>query len=253
MEQVCSSLGIHPRRITRFASMVDIERHISPDPIRKAEMRVQKDIAAEAIVIVIICRLAPEKGLDIALESLHSVFSEISPDIRRRVRIIIAGDGPLRKQVEEDICKYRLSEHCVLWGEISAQEVVTLLAISNIFLYTGVRGACFPMAILEAMASGCAIIASTEPISNALLLAEGRGIAVSTRNVQEMSSALLRLLNDLELCRQMGTLARAYVATHHNPATFRRALLQATYWCGLDEILGSGIMTEAAVERAIRL
>src|SRR6266567_1206114 len=98
-----------------------------------------------------------------------------------------------------------------------------LLAISDIFLYSGTRGTNYSMAVLEAMASGCAVIASTRPLSNTHLLADGRGIAIPVENFEQMCQALVLLLNDLELCHKMGQLARTYVATHHSAAIFRRS------------------------------
>src|SRR5207245_3045197 len=133
------------------------------------------------------------------------------------------------KRLEEDIQRLELDQTCVFWGDIPAEEVITLLGISDIFLYTSTRGTCFPMAVLEAMASGCAVIASTEPMSNAHLLAEGRGIAVSPGDAEQTGTALVRLVNDPECCRQMGRLARAYIARHHSPALFRRTLMRSNY------------------------
>ena len=104
------------------------------------------------------------------------------------------------------------------------------------------------MAILEAMASGCAVIASKEPIGNAHLLAEGRGIAVDAGDAVQTSEALVRLVNDLELCRQMGRAARDYIATRHSPLQFRRNLQRVTCWSALDEILGIAKQSET-VER----
>src|SRR5260370_23053276 len=93
------------------------------------------------------------------------------------------------------------------------------------------------MAVLEAMAWGCAVIASELPISNAGLLAEGRGIAVAPGDVEQTSKALVQLLNDPELCRQMGVFARNYIASKHSAANFKRNLMRVTYWAGLDELL----------------
>jgi len=240
VEDICKRLGIPPSRITRFASMIEIDRHIVPDAASRANIREKKDIDSDAIVIAIICRLAPEKGLGIALESISRGLSALPPDLLTRVRVIIAGDGPLRKEIEADIQLRGLSQTCSLWGETSPADVISLLGISDIFLYTSTRGACFAMTILEAMASGCAVIASTQPMSNAHLLAEGRGIAVRAGDVIQTSEALARLVNDLELCRQMGRLARDYITLHHSPAMFMRTLLRATYWSNLDRILARG-------------
>jgi len=237
IEEGYKKIGIHDSRVTRYGSMIDINRHALPDAVSRAAQREQIGAADDAIVIAMVCRLSPEKGIDIALESISQALAALSADRRARVRLLIAGDGPIRKQVEASIRRFGLGQYCTLLGELSTGKVNTLLGISDIFLYTSTRGACFAMAILEAMASGCAVIASTEPLSNEVLLAEERGIAVPPRDVAETGKALERLLNDVELCHRMGVAARDYIAAHHSPTLFRRNLLRATCWCGLDELL----------------
>lgn len=103
------------------------------------------------------------------------------------------------------------------------------------------------MSILEAMASSCAVIASTRPISNAYLLAEGRGIAVPPGDVEQTSLALVQLINNPKLCREMGCLARDHIMVQHSPATFKRTLMRETSWSGLDEMLAAGKKAEAVV------
>jgi len=248
----CNQLGIPRSRITRFASMIDIHAHSPLDTSSQTKMREQKGIAAEAIVIAIVCRLDHEKGLDIAVESIDRALAALSLERRARVRVIIAGNGSLRTQIEEDIRGRRLDITCEMWGEISAQEVRSLLAISDIFLYTSVRGACMAMSVLEAMASGCAVIATTEPLSNSVLLADERGLVVPPGDVAQTSTALVRLINDVELRHKMGSMARTYVAEYNSPATFRRTLLRATYWSALDELLQIRAKTQViATERGV--
>lgn len=102
------------------------------------------------------------------------------------------------------------------------------------------------MAVLEAMASACAVVASTEPLSNALLLSEGRGFAVPAGNVTETSAALAQLLSDEQLCQRMGQLARQYIATHHSPEMFRRTLERTTGWAGLHELIDQHSLCQEA-------
>jgi glycosyltransferase involved in cell wall biosynthesis len=237
VEEACNAIGIRASRITRFASMIEVDRHPVLDAMSRANTREKYGIAADAVLIVMVCRLAPAKGIDIALESISQALSALSSELRARVCIIIAGDGELRQQVEEGIFLRGLSQAFSLWGETSAGDVISLLSISDIFLYTSTRGSCFSMAVLEAMASGCAVIASTEPMSNAHLLTEGRGIAVPPGDAEQTALALVQLVNDLELCHRMGDLARNYIAVHHSAVVFRRTLLRATCWSGLDEFL----------------
>ena len=229
--------GVHPGRIVRYAYMLDADRFTPPDKECRAKVRAEQGIAEDTRVIVLINRLAPEKGLEIAIPAIGQALAALSTDVRTRVRMIIAGDGPLRFQLQANIRQQGLDSVCTLWGEASPPDVVTLLAISDIFLYCGTRGTNYSMAVLEAMAAGCAVIASTRPLSNAKLLAGGRGIAVPAEDVKQTCEALVRLLNDPELCRQMGRLARDYVVTEHNAAKMQRALLRATYWASLSEFL----------------
>lgn len=228
VEEVCRGLGIPPHRLTRFGSMVDLNRHPILDVQSKARLREQYGIAANAIVVTLASRFMPEKGLDIAVKSIDCALAALPPELRERVRVIFAGDGPLRVQIEQDIQKYGLSQSCQLWGNLSSEEVFSLLSISDIFLNTTVRGTCLPMSILEAMASGCAVIATKEPLANACVLAEGRGIVVSSGDVEQTSTALIQLVNDAELRQQMGSQARAYIAAQHSPLQFRRILFKVT-------------------------
>lgn len=237
VEEMCQRLGVFTSRITRFNSMIEIDRHILLDAASRACVREKKGIDANTIVVAMACRLAPEKGLGVAVESISQALSALSPDLRTCLRLIIAGDGTVRQEVEEDIQQRGLSQTCLLWGDISHEEVLSLLSISDIFLSTTTRGTCFPMAILEAMASGCAVIASKEPIGNAHLLGEGRGIVVEAGDAVQTGEALTRLVNDLELCRQMGQSARDYIAMHHSPTSFRRILMRLTDWSELYKLL----------------
>src|SRR5215472_7345709 len=101
--EACTLLGVQPSRVTRFASMIDIWRHIVFDAGSRKNMREEKGIAADSIVVAIICRLAPEKGLRVAMEGISHALSLCSPEVRARIHVIIAGDGPEREQLEEDI------------------------------------------------------------------------------------------------------------------------------------------------------
>ncbi len=237
IDDVCIRLGIPQSRITRFASMIDLSSYPPSQAETPAVHAKSSAIPADAIVVSIVCRLAPEKGLGIAIAALGQVLATLPPEVRQRVQVIIAGDGPSRQQVEQDVQRQNLQQTCVFWGETSHAEVISLLKRSDVFLYTSTRGACFSMAILEAMATSCAVVASTLPLSNKTLLAGGRGIAVPPGDVAETASALERLLHNVELCHRMGALARDYVAREHSSTTFKQVLMRATYWSELDGLL----------------
>ena len=56
-------------------------------------------------------------------------------------------------------------------------------------------------------------------------------------DAEQISQALVLLLNDFKLCHKMGQLARNYVAMHHSAASLRRTLARVSGWSSLDEFL----------------
>jgi glycosyltransferase involved in cell wall biosynthesis len=223
-------LGVPASRITRYAYTVDT---ITFSPLAKAartKIRSEQGLAEDAIIITLINRLALEKGLNFAIEGIARALAELPPEIRQRVKVLIAGAGPLRSQVEADIMSYGIATDCILWGEAKASDVVMLLGITDIFLYSGTRGTNYSMAVLEAMASGCAIVASSAPQSNIRLLADGRGFAILPADAQAIGIALMRLCSDQALRRQMGQSARTYIEIHHSAATLQRTLSRIAYF-----------------------
>lgn len=236
IDEGCRIIGLPSGRVTRFASMIDIDRHCIHDVEIRSNLRKDRGLPADSIIVTIACRLSAEKGLDIALESIDQALTLLPLQQHERVRVVIAGDGPLRIQLERDIRQRNMEQMCLLWGELRPDEVRELLSISDIFLYTSTRGACMAMAMLEAMAAGCAVIASTEPLANAVLLDEGKGIAVPPSDVERTSKALLRLLQDVKLCHHMGALAREYICDHHSPVQFKQLLLTVAGYFGKEDV-----------------
>jgi glycosyltransferase involved in cell wall biosynthesis len=233
----CGRLGVPRSHITRYAYMIDINRHPIFDAAERVRKREQCAIAPDALVITMICRLAPEKGIDVALDSISQALTELPPEQKTRVLFVLAGGGPLREQIEADIKARRLHNNCRILGEVSPEEVVTLLGLSDIFLQTSTRAAYYSVAVLEAMASGCAIVTSNEPPLNTQLLTDERGIVVSAGDARQTARALVSLLNEPSRGRQMGANARRYIERHHSPTAFKRVLQRATGWSELDSIL----------------
>jgi glycosyltransferase involved in cell wall biosynthesis len=223
-------LGVPAWRVARFPFMIDVERYAPLTAAERAARRERAGIARDAIVVAMVCRLAPEKGMHVALPGIEQALGALPADLRARVCVVIAGDGPLRAQVVTDVRQMGLDTCCTLRGDITADEVAALLALSDIFLYTSTRGAGCPVAVLEAMAAGCAVIAATRPAALARILADGRGMAIPAEDVEAVSAALVRLIGDAALRRQMGQRAREYIAAQHSATALQRSLLRATYW-----------------------
>ncbi|MGH2506226.1 MAG: D-glucuronyl C5-epimerase family protein [Ktedonobacteraceae bacterium] len=228
--EVCRQyLGIHPSRIIRYDFLVDMAHFPLRETVSRASQRAEQAIPAEAILITMINRLAIEKGMDTAIAGIAQALTALPPEVQTRVRVLIVGNGPLRAQVQADIRHYGLDKVCTLWGDANTAQVAMLLSISDIFLYNGTRGV-NSMAVLEAMAAGCAVVASLVPRSNARLLAEGRGITIAPGDANAIATALIHLCHNPALCQHMGESARAYIATYHTDQMLKRNVWRATFF-----------------------
>ena len=237
VDEMCRVLRIPRSRVTRFNLSVDTQRLEALSVEERVSRRAIMAIPADALVIAITVRFDLEKGLAISVESIYRALASLPSALRDRVRVMIAGDGPLRGWLEEEIRQSGLSDVCQMMGNVSNEEVNALLAISDISLHTSTRGVCMPTAVLEGMAAGCAVIASNEPLANVHVLAEERGIVVPAGDVEQTSHALERLLRDSDLRDRMGKAAREYIARHHSAEAFRRVLLRIAYWSDLINCL----------------
>jgi glycosyltransferase involved in cell wall biosynthesis len=223
-------LGVHPSRVVRFNPSIDTELFMPLPPTARDRERARAGIASTDLIIVMNGRLAPEKGLDIALTAVAHVREALPAGLRGRMRLLVSGDGPARREVEAMMRSNGLDAIGQLLGEAKPSQVANLLGMSDVFLYTSLRGTNTSLAVLEAMAAGCAVVASEQPRSHARLLAEGRGISTPPDNLSVVISGLLRVLQDPDMRADMGRLARDYVIRCYGRQSLRRALLRATFY-----------------------
>ena len=128
-------------------------------------------------------RLSPEKGI---LELVEAA---------RGMKLVVAGDGPLRKHVPGAL------------GFVPPNELDRLYARAAVVACPSRREG-FGMACLEAMAHGVPVVASA--VGGLLdLVTDGEtGLVVPPGDVAALRSALERLLGDPELRRRLGGAAR---------------------------------------------
>jgi glycosyltransferase involved in cell wall biosynthesis len=221
---------ITPDRLLPYPYMLDCTRFPVLDKDARLRTRVARGIAKDAIIITMINHSLKEKELRYILQGIALALTHLSPHLRSCVKVLIAGNGLQHTQLEKDIKQHNLDFVCMLWGEAGPKDVPTLLSISDIFLAGSTHCTTYAMGVLEAMAAGCAVVATKVPQTNARLLAEGRGITVKPANATEIGIALAHLCSDLPLCRHMGQKAREYVARHHSAEMLRRSLLRASFF-----------------------
>jgi glycosyltransferase involved in cell wall biosynthesis len=151
-------------------------------------VEIPAEVGAEADPpeVLFVGRLAPEKGIHELAEAA------------RGLNLVVAGDGPLRPLVPGAL------------GFVPHEEVERLLARAAAVVLPSHREG-LPMALLEAMAHGRAVVAT--PVGGIPSLVEdGRtGLLVPPGDAGALRAAIDRLLGDPGLRRRLGEAARERV------------------------------------------
>ncbi|MFJ5146441.1 glycosyltransferase [Curtobacterium sp. NPDC088465] len=157
--------------------------------------------------VLFVGRLVEKKGATVLLEALDRLE-------RRPSEVVVVGDGPLRTSLEA-----RAGAEVDFIGAQGKEALAARYAQAGIAVYPSVPAANgdrdgLPVALLEAMAAGCAIIASAVPGIVDVVEDGVNGLLVSPGDADALAAALDRLLAAPELAERLGAAARATAAAH---------------------------------------
>ncbi|MGI9241377.1 MAG: glycosyltransferase [Verrucomicrobiales bacterium] len=150
------------------------------------------------------CRLVEKKGLDVALRA----FARFAAD-RPDARFTIAGDGPLREQLDRQVADLGLGEKVGFVGFLTEVELRELYHSAHIFVHPSQitedqNQEGIPNSMLEAMSTGLPVLATLHGgIPEAV--DDGRaGLLSAERDVDGLLDHMERLAHDPELWAKMG-------------------------------------------------
>jgi len=191
--------GFSPERIVCFANAVDVHRFRPARPTEKAEAKSALGLPKDTAVIGTVARLVQRKGIDVLLRAFEIVCHN------HRAHLIIVGDGPLGEELRALAHELRI-EDSISWFGFQADPVKWLEAMDVFAFPSRLEGV--PNAVLEAMAAGLPIVATT--IGGVVdILEEGRtGFLISPDDPDALAAALDRLLRNAPLRADLGYHAR---------------------------------------------
>jgi sugar transferase (PEP-CTERM/EpsH1 system associated) len=204
-EYLQGSVGVPTRRVTQIRNGVDTTRFGAPASGQREPIPGSPFNDAALFVVGTVGRLQTVKDqVNLVLAFAHAVGR--SAQARLRLRLVIAGDGPQRRDVEDAIRAAQLSDIVWLAGERGDVPVV-LRGLDCFALPSRAEG--ISNTILESMASGLPIVA-TRVGGNAELVEDGRtGRLVPATDPAALGDALLQLFSDRTLAQRMGRAAQA--------------------------------------------
>ncbi len=204
-EQLVRELGISPDRIYSIPTGIDVGMFADADGGR---VRREFGIAADEPVIGIAAALRSWKG--------HLHILRAMPEVLRRfpkARLLIAGEGDLRKGITELAAELELRDSVILAGH--REDMPEIIAAFDVSVMASYASEGIPQFALQSMAAGKPV-AGTQTGGIPEVIRDGvNGCIVPPKNPEALAGAILKLLSDPEKAREMGLQGRRMALLGH--------------------------------------
>lgn len=147
-------------------------------------------------VILFVGRLAEKKGVNHLINAMEYVDA----------LLVIIGDGPLRKVLEKQASRF--GNKIKFWGTKTHEELKTIYASADLFVCPSITAKDgdqegLPLVLLEAMASGLPVIATTSGGITQLIQNEVNGLLCEEKNEKQLAKNINRMLTDEQFYHQI--------------------------------------------------
>ncbi len=196
-----------PEKVGVIHHGVDLEQ-FSPTKISDRSLRRELGFSQNEVVVGMVGRLQISKGGLEFLEMARRVHL-----VQPNTKFVIVGEPtrgePRDAEIIRQTCRDLQLENLVTFLGFR-KDIPAVLAALDVFVFPS-HAEAFGLALLEAMASGKAVIASNNDGVLDLVPDESLGLLVPPRNAEALTQACLRLVENESLRRKMGEAGRAAV------------------------------------------
>jgi len=191
------------KRLVTIKTGIDLKGFVlSPD---NPDVRRELGIPEEKKVIGYVSRIERGKGQDELIEAVSLIVRKY-----KNVVFVIVGDGDLMKDLQTKVHNLNLDEFIIFTGW--RNDILNILSILDIFVHcptTFIEG--LAIASLEAMAMGKPTVVSNNGGLPDAVIDGITGFVVPPGDIEGLSAAILRFLEDKELAIRLGRNARQRV------------------------------------------
>ncbi|MBI4744260.1 MAG: glycosyltransferase family 4 protein [Actinobacteria bacterium] len=154
-------------------------------------------------VLFAVARMVEEKGIQNLIKAMPLIISQ-TPNLK----LILAGDGDYRFELERLADELNLKEKIIFTGSVSLEELPYFYSNCDIFINPTIRANGYDLTILQAMASGKAVIVSDIGSIPTVINNNENGVLVQPGNVEEIAKSVVDLLSRPDFREQIGKMAR---------------------------------------------
>lgn len=194
--------GIRADDIALIYNAVDAAQ---PPPADRGFLRREFNLPADSTVCLAVGRLVRVKGYDVLVEAMKQVS-----DQKRNITCVIVGEGEAREELTRQIHEAGLDGRVILAGYLPRETIASALASCDVFAMPS-RYEGTPIAVLEAAAMACPILASDAGGIPELVANEEHALLVQPEDPSALAQGLIRLGADRAFARRLGENAQRRV------------------------------------------
>jgi len=181
-----------------------------PIPSLPSRDELRTALRLDGHVLAFAGRLGPQKALGIALEAVAAV-----PD----VTLVVAGDGPDRAALEARATELGIESRSRFPGSVPREHVLRLFRAADASVLSSAWEN-FPHTVVEALAVGCPVIATSVGGVPEVVRDGDNGLLVPPNDASALAGAIRRFFEDGELRRRLVEAASTSVADYTEEAVF---------------------------------
>lgn len=202
--------------------------HIFQKSLKHRQIKIQKYKWKEKNFIFV-GRLSPEKNILTLIKAFASIKKKSK--LSDEWGLIIVGDGPQRRAIEDFMKKFGLEDVYLVGGK-SWKEVPEYYALADVFVLPSISEP-WGLVVNEAMACGLPVIVSKKAGSYWDLVHEGvNGFGFDPYNQQELEDIMLKFVEGKVDIKLMGEKSREIIAPY-TPENSARHMLES-----IKQVLG---------------
>jgi glycosyltransferase involved in cell wall biosynthesis len=189
--------GVPSERIHVVQNGIDPRRYEALDP---RPWRERLGLGPDEIAIGFVGFVRPWHGLD-------RVLDQMAHDPRAQLRLVVAGDGPVRADLEAQAARLGIAARVQFLGLVGRDEIPSLLAAFDIALQPRVVAYASPLKLFEYMAAARAVVAPAMPNIREILT-DGLDALLVEDDPEALWRAVVALADDALLRARLGAAAR---------------------------------------------
>ena len=220
VRKLVESWGIPSHKISLVSDRVDVEM-FNPS-IDGGIIRKQLNLGDNP-VILFIGALTRLKGVDLLIKAMKIISQKVP-----NVRLLIIGQGPLKEDLAKMVEDLKLKENVLFLGPVLHDQIPFYIAASNLLVHPS-RAESLGRVLLEAQAVGKPVVAFKVGGTREAVKDGETGILVKLGDYVKLAEAVLSLIENCKLAKEVGLKGRRYVAENFDFWKQEKVLIKLYY------------------------